>query len=326
MLGSLALLTLLMLALVHLAGQLGAGGFPLLVALLVGVVTLSATQDVAIDAYTIESTTAEELGVANSVRLTFYRAAMFVVSGALIALAGARGWTVSFMVAAAVCGGLALLMLRLPPVARGTHAQTAPLGEPVRALFRRPGIWAVIAFALLFKLDVAALEPMMPPFWVDRRLSLAEIGIYVTTGRLVATVVGTIVGGIVTTRWGIRRALWTLGAVQALSALVYALAAFTPASKGLVVGAALFESLTAGMGTSAFVAYLMSVCERRYAAFQFAFLSGLMALSRLAFGTASGAVASAMGYGPYFLLTFALGLPAFALIPLLGRAGRVEEA
>ncbi|HEU4698462.1 MAG TPA: MFS transporter [Gemmatimonadales bacterium] len=326
MLGSLTLLTLLMLALVHFAGQLGAGGLPVLVALLVAVVTLSATQDVAIDAYTIESTTSAELGVANSVRLTFYRGAMFLVSGVLIALAGHRGWSTAFGAAAAICGVLALLMLGLPPVRRAEHDRAAPLGEPVRALFARPGIWAVIAFALLFKLDVAALEPMAQPFWVDRQLSLDEIGIYVTTGRLVATVVGTIIGGLVTTRWGILRALWTLGAVQALSALGYTWAAHGAPDKGLIIGAALFESFTAGMGTSAFVAYLMSVCERRYAAFQFAFLSALMALSRLAVGTVSGALAQALGYREYFLLTFVLGLPAFALIPLLRRAGRPEEA
>jgi PAT family beta-lactamase induction signal transducer AmpG len=297
---------------------------------LVVIVILSATQDVAIDAYTIQSTTTRELGVANSVRITLYRVAMLTAGGLLVWLAGRIGWFESFAVGAVLLGALAVCALLLPSIGQ-TAAHAANLWEPLRALFRRPGIATVILFALIFKLDIAALEPMMRPLWVDRGLTLEEIGAVVTPGRLVATIAGAALGGVFTTRYGIFTGLWVLGLVQAFSALVYAWAASADVhvfyaigtlgieAKSLVVGAAYFESFAAGLGTSAYLAFLMSVCEKRYAATQFAVLSALLALTRWVAGDFSGGLAEQLGYANYFLVTFLIGLPAFALIPRLRR-------
>jgi MFS transporter, PAT family, beta-lactamase induction signal transducer AmpG len=163
---------------------------------------------------------------------------------------------------------------------------------------------------------------MTRPFWVDRGFSLEEIGALLTTGRIIATVAGAVLGGVLTSRWGIFHALWRLGLIQALSSLGYAAAAALPASKPVIIGAALFESFAHGLGTAAFVAFLMSVCERRYAATQYAVLSALLALSRTLAGAASGAIAENLGYAHYFFLTFLLGLPAFALLPWIRGASR----
>jgi PAT family beta-lactamase induction signal transducer AmpG len=293
-------------------GRLGTGLWVILVA----IVVLSATQDVAIDAYTIQSTTTRELGVANSVRITLYRIAMLTAGGLLVWLAGRVGWSHSFTTGAALLAALMVCALFLPRVERGTGA-TRNLWEPLRELFSRRGIWAVIVFALIFKFDIAALEPMMRPFWVDRGLTLQEIGAIVTSGRLIATVAGAAAGGLFTTRYGIFTGLWVLGIVQALSSLGYWATASSAPAKGLVIAAAYFESFAAGLGTAAYLAFLMSVCEKRYAATQFAVLSALLALTRWIAGDFSGRWAEEVGYANYFLLTFLLGLPAFALIPRL---------
>ena len=293
--------------------------------LLVAMTTLSATQDVAIDAFTIESTSEAELGAANSVRIALYRGAMFVAGGAVVWLAGRAGWRAAFTATAASVGGLAVAALFLPSVRRVQTADRQPIWEPVRALLRRPGIWLVIAFALIFKLDVAALEPMMRPFWVDRGLSLEEIGGALTLARTLATVGGAVIGGVLTTRWGIRRALWALGAVQACSALGYWAAATFFAGQAAVFGAAIFENFAAGLATAAYLAYLMSLCERRFAATQFALLSALLAVTRSVAGAASGTLAEHLGYSTYFLITFLVGLPAFLLIPFLSRVARPPE-
>jgi PAT family beta-lactamase induction signal transducer AmpG len=292
--------------------------------LLTVMVTLSATQDIAIDAYTIETTTERELGVANSVRIALYRVAMFIAGGLLIFIAGRSSWRLAFTVGAVLLAVLAAFGMALPTVTTATASHRS-IWEPIQALFRRPGIGLVILFALIFKLDVALLEPMMRPFWVDRGLSLEEIGAVLTTGRIVATIAGAVLGGVLTTRWGIRTALWALGGVQAFSALGYFAAATFSVSKGAVYAAAFFENFAAGLGTAAFVAYLMSVAERRFAATQYALLSALMALTRSGAGAVSGRMAESLGYGPYFLVTFLLGLPAFALIPLLRRSARPDE-
>jgi MFS transporter, PAT family, beta-lactamase induction signal transducer AmpG len=289
--------------------------------LLVLMVTFSATQDVAIDAYTIEATTTHELGVANSVRIAAYRIAMFTAGGLLIWMAGRNGWSVSFLTGATMIGALTIAALFIPEPRRAV-ASAASVWEPVRALLARPGIWAVVLFALLFKIDIYAMEPMTRPFWVDRGLTLEEIGGILTPGRIVATVGGAVLGGMVTTKLGIFRGLWTLGLVQALSSLGYAGVASVPASKSLIIAAALFENFAHGLGTAAFLAFLMSVCERRYAATQFAVLSALLALSRTLTGGVSGVLTEKMGYADYFFLTFILAMPAFALLPWIKGASR----
>ena len=289
--------------------------------LLVLMVTLSATQDVAIDAYTIEATSTRELGVANSVRIAAYRIAMFTAGGLLIWMAGRNGWPVSFLTGATMIGALTIAALFIPEPRRAV-ASAASVWEPLRALLARPGIWAVVVFALFFKIDIYAMEPMTRPFWVDRGFTLEEIGGILTPGRIIATVGGAVLGGLVTTKLGIFRGLWTLGLVQALSSLGYAGVASVPASKPLIITAALFENFAHGLGTAAFLAFLMSVCERRYAATQFAVLSALLALSRTLAGGASGVLAERMGYADYFFLTFLLAIPAFALLPGIKHAGR----
>jgi PAT family beta-lactamase induction signal transducer AmpG len=289
--------------------------------LLVVMVTLSATQDVAIDAYTIEATTTRELGVANSVRIAAYRIAMFTAGGLLIWMAGRNDWSVSFLTGATLIGALTIAALFIPEPRRAV-ASAASFWEPLRALLTRPGIWAVVVFALLFKLDIYAMEPMTRPFWVDRGFTLEEIGGILTPGRIAATVGGAVLGGVVTTKIGIFRGLWTLGLVQALSSLGYAAVASVPVSKPLIITAALFENFAHGLGTAAFLAFLMSVCERRYAATQFAVLSALLALSRILAGGASGVLAERLGYGDYFFLTFLLAIPAFALLPWIKGASR----
>jgi MFS transporter, PAT family, beta-lactamase induction signal transducer AmpG len=288
---------------------------------LVLIVLLSATQDVAIDAYTIQSTTTRELGVANSVRITLYRVAMLTAGGLLVWLAGRVGWSRSFSVGAALLAGLAAAAFLLPVVGR-TADRAHRLSEPLRELLSRRGIATVIVFALIFKLDIAALEPMMRPFWVDRGLSLESIGAVVASGRLVATIAGAAAGGVFTTRFGIFTGLWVLGLIQAFSALVYWATATYASSNSAVVMAAYFESFAAGLGTSAYLAFLMSICERRYAATQFAVLSALLAVTRWIAGEFSGGLAERLGYGTYFLVTFFLGLPAFLLIPRLRHTAR----
>jgi PAT family beta-lactamase induction signal transducer AmpG len=288
-------------------------------AIIVVIVALSATQDIAIDAFTIQATPTGQLGIANSVRIASYRIAMLVSGGALIWLAGRRDWTVSFAVATAMVVALAVAALFLPAAARSASTPGESLWDPLKALLTRPGIPVVIAFALLFKLGDATMDPMTRPFWVDRGFTLEEIGAVLTTGRMVATVGGAVLGGWLTTRWGLFTALWALGALQAISNLGYWLAALAAPSKSLMLGAALFENFSGGMGTAAFVAYLMSVCEHRFAATQYALLSALLALVRAVTGPLAGKLTESQGYARFFFLTFLLALPGFLLLPALKR-------
>jgi len=160
---------------------------------------------------------------------------------------------------------------------------------------------------------------MVKPFWVDRGLSLAEIATISTTLGVAASVAGALVGGALTSRWGIFRALWVLGLFQAVANLGYAVAAWTDAGRAGIYAASLGESFGAGLGTAAFLAFLMNVCDKEQAATQYALLSALFNLSGSLAGAISGRAVEALGYGDYFALTFAFALPAYLLLPWVRR-------
>ena len=283
----------------------------------------AATQDVAIDAYTIELLVPGEEGIANGVRVSAYRAALIVGGGVLVALAARAGWRPTYSVAALGFLALAVTVFALPP----TGHQPQPPGEWARSLgawLARPGALAVFLFVLLYKLGDMAMGPMVKPFWVDRGLSLGEIALISTTVGVAASVAGALVGGVVTSRAGIFRSLWLLGLLQAVSNLGYATAAWTGAGRPGIYAASLAESFTGGLGTAAFLAFLMNVCDKQQAATQYALLSALFNLSGSLAGALSGVGAARLGYGAYFALTFVLALPAYALLPWV--RGWIREA
>ena len=288
---------------------------------------LSATQDIAIDAYSIELLSEREYGAANGIRVTAYRVALIAAGGFLVILAGRTGWQPVFWVAAAIMLALAAATAMLPAVQRPARAANAEEGallertfwRPLRTLAALPAFAATLVFALTFKAGDFALLVVTRPFWVDSGYSPEAIGFVLTTLGMIATIVGALVGGMLTTRWGIFRALWILGLVQALSNLAYWWAAVGGATRPLMYGAAAVEQFTNGLGTAAFLAFLMALCDRRYAATQYALLSALYGLGRSLVMDQAGRVTELLGYAPYFLVTFAAALPAFALLPWVRR-------
>lgn len=220
---------------------------------------------------------------------------------------------------ATVAAGL-LLLAALQPARAGSAALAAPFAS----LLARPYMLAVLAFALTFKLGDAAMGFMVKPFWVDAGFGASEIGLISVNVGLILSVAGGVLGGLVTHRLGIFTALWSLGLMQALSNLGYVYVANLEQagdiSTAALYGASMAESFTGGLGTGAFLAFLMAVVDSRQAASEYALLSSLFALSRSLAGFASGFGAELMGYRDYFLLTFFLCFPAYALLPAIRRA------
>jgi PAT family beta-lactamase induction signal transducer AmpG len=284
----------------------------------------AATQDVAIDAYTIELLEPGEEGVANGVRVSAYRAALIVAGGVLVGVAAYGGWPMVYGAAAAILGAMAVVVLRLPRVQRRPQTP-AEWARTFTAWIARPGAPGVFLFVLLYKLGDTAMGPMVKPFWVDRGLSLEEIALISSTFGVAMSVAGALIGGVLTSRWGIFPALWILGLLQALSNLGYATVAWADGGRAGIYAASLFESFTGGLGTAAFLAFLMNICDKRQAATQYALLSAIFNLSGTLAGSISGIGATRLGYGPYFALTFALALPAYALLPWARRWIREAE-
>lgn len=294
------------------AGGAAVGALPW--AWLLVVAVLSATQDIAIDAYTIRLLEPEEMGVANGLRVSAYRVALIAAGGLLIALAGEIGWDKAFLASGGLLFLFGFFSASLPPEGPAIGGKSDVL-EPLRELASRPGAWQVALFIVLYKLGDMAMGPMVRPFWVDRGLSASEIGFVTGTGGIVAGIIGALAGGAFTSRFGIFHGLWFMGIWQAMSNLGYSLVASFPKAGHLgVYGASMIESFCGGLGTAAFLAFLMSICNTRWAATQYALLSALFGLTRSVSGALSGWAAGGMGYPAYFGLTFILAVPAFLFL------------
>ncbi len=278
---------------------------------------LSATQDIAVDAYTIELLQASEMGLANGFRQAAYRMALVIAGGLFVALGGWIGWKVMFVCASVVllcCAGASLKLphieVRRPPIS------TTRLIAPVRDLVGRPGLIQVGAFILLYKLGDLAMGPMVRPFWLAYGLTTTEIGLITGSIGVASSIVGGLAGGFFMARFGIFHGLWFLGLWQALSNLSYAwIASFPSGNNSWIYAASAIESFCAGLGTAAFLAFLMVICSKEFSATQYALLSALFRASGILAGSLSGIVTDSVGYSSYFGLTFLVSLPSFMFLP-----------
>ena len=285
--------------------------------------TASATQHIAIDAYAVDVATPENTGSINGVRVSAARVAMMAGGGGIIFLAGKTGWTPLWFVLAGAFLGLAALAWFSPRVPLEESARRHAVKPVLRWAFRWQMV-PVVAFILLFKLGDSTLGRMVKPFWVDRGYSLEEIGAISVSLGTVLTILGALAGGWFTNKRGIFQALLWLGLAQLVSNLGYvAVAAFELPRQSIYV-ASVVESFTQGLGTAAFLSFLMNLCDKEHAASQYAILSALFALTRDVVGAFSGLGVEAWGYTAYFAVTTAVAVPGLALLPLV--RPRIREA
>ena len=223
---------------------------------------------------------------------------------------------------------------RRSPAPTPTSSIRGPVFGALMELLRRPGIVPVLLFILVFKLGDAAMGFMVKPFWVDAGFTAAQIGLVSVNIGLVLSIAGGIAGGWYTDRVGIFRALWVLGLAQAVSNLGYWAAALVlpTAAPGAAIplghqailyAASATESFTGGLGTAAFLAFLMAIVRKERAATEYALLSSVFALSRSVAGWVGRAGRPVDGLRrlvPADVLPGLSGLPAAAVGPADARS------
>ncbi|MFQ5852811.1 MAG: MFS transporter [Candidatus Binatia bacterium] len=290
-----------------------------LIAILIFVLTtFSATQDIAIDSYTVGLTQREEEGPVNGMRASAYRLALVLVGGGMVFLAAAFQWPLLYLVTATVLVVLGFWALYVPRLDLAETARRQWLSGFVGWI----GTWKavpLVLFVLTYKLGEFAIGPMVKPFWVDQGRSLYEIALIPTAFGIVLSVAGALSGGAFVSRYGTFHGVWALGLFQAVSNLGYAVVAWADLGRLGLYGASVFESFSGGLGTAAFLAFLMNICEKEHATTQYAFLSSVFSLTGRLVGGVSGLGAERFGYGNYFALTFLLALPAYLLLPWVRR-------
>ena len=285
----------------------------------------SASQDIAFDAYRTDVLRAAERGAGAAVSVFGYRLAMLVSGGLALVLADSfLGWRATYWLMASLMGiGVIATACaeepatQVPPPRTLEEAVTGPLRE----FFSRDGAVLALTLIVLYKLGDAFAGSLSTAFLIRGvGFSVTEVGAINKMLGLVATIVGALAGGALMTRLSLYGALMFFGVLQAVTNLGFWVLAVTTksyASMAIVVG---LENLAGGMGTAAFVAFLMTLCRVRYSATQFALLSALAAVGRTYLaGPLSGIMVTELGWPIFFLASFAIALPGLILLKLKRR-------
>ena len=293
-----------------------------LAALLVAI--LSATQDIVIDAYRTDLLTQQERGAGAAANSLGFRGGTLILGSGALLIAGGAGYPLAF----AAAGALMLILIpctlsapKLPPLSQPVDNLFQAMVGPVKEFLARTGgqrAIQVLALVLLYRLPDGLLAPMGGPFLVAEGLSEGQIGLLKSAFGVLATIVGVVLGGVMFGRLGMNRSLWLFGIAGAAGNLGYwFVARGGTASMEMVAGAVLLENLSSGLVGTAFVALLMSLCNPRFSATQYALLSGVYAVSSKVLAAPSGLIVKLLGWEHFFLLSAAASVPAFLLMVLV---------
>ncbi len=288
---------------------------------------VSATQDIALDAYRRELLPDHELGLGNSVHVNAYRIAGLVPGSLSLILADHLPWQQVFAITALfMLPGLAMTWLVAEPTVAAGPPKTLRQAvlEPFHEFVTRAG-WReaalVLTFIFFYKLGDSLCTALATPFYLDMGYAKSDIGLVAKHAGLWPAVIGGLLGGLWMVKLGINRALWLFGVVQLVSIFGFAWLAWLGHSEtigasqllqlALVIG---FEALGVGLGTTAFVAFIARATNPLYTATQFALFTSLAAVPRTLINAGAGALVEQLGWIVFFLLCAILAVPGMLLL------------
>ena len=306
----------------------------------------SATQDIALDAYRIESASMQEQAALAATYQTGYRLAMIWAGAGVLWVAtlaqgaqlgyAVRAWQVAYSVmAACMVVGIVTVLLSpepqprpLPPSRSVQEWLHSALVAPFADFIARYRWQAALVLGLIavYRISDVVMGIMANPFYVDMGYTKAQVAAVTKIYGVLMTLLGAFVGGAMAMRWGVMRVLILGALLSASSNLLFAwLAGQAPTTVGLtlVVSA---DNLAGGIASAAFIAYLSSLTNVQYSATQYALFSSMMLLAPKWLAGFSGQFVDAYGYSPFFISTAALGLPVLVLVALAARVPTVPVA
>jgi PAT family beta-lactamase induction signal transducer AmpG len=291
---------------------------PLTVAVAAFLVTFfSASQDIVIDAYRREDLADAELGLGSSLYVNGYRVGMLLASGGGLIMADFLSYRLVYAIMAACLlpGVIATLLTPEPALPEGTpRTLKEAVVQPLVEYFQRNGAVWMLTFILFYKLGDTMASAMTTPFYLEVGFSKTEIGTVVKLFGFWATIIGSLLGGILMLKWGINRSLWVFGVLQAFSTACFALLVKTGPLTSALAGVIAFENLSSGMGTAAFVAFMASITNKKFTATQYALLSSLMGVPRVMASAPTGFLVNAMGWEGFFIACALIALPGMMLL------------
>lgn len=317
--GWLLLSQLLLLIAIAVMGFLQPASHLLLMAVLATLIAFfSASQDIVFDAWKTDVLPASERGLGSAISVLGYRIAM-LASGGLALWLAARwpGWhgTYWLMAALLIPCIITTLLTAEPQTVRTPNSLKQAVIEPLTDFFSRNNAWLLLLLIIAYKLgDAFALSLSTTFLLSDRGFSLDQLALVNKTLGIFATLSGVLLGGILMQRMSLFRALWWFGILQAMSNAGYWLLSINEPHITTMAAVVFFENLCGGMGTAAFVALLMTLCNSNFSATQFALLSALAAVGRVYVGPLAAWFVKAHGWPLFFLFSIAAALPGLLLL------------
>lgn len=310
------------------------------------VAAASATQDIVVDAFRVESLPESEQAAGMASYVAAYRVGMLIsTAGALFLVSGfeATGltkpiawmWGYIAMAAMVLIGMIAALVATEPEQSRRaeeatsgesaiTRVITAAVGAFTEFLTRRD-VWAVLGFVILYKFTDSFSGTMTAPFVIDLGFTRNDYAAIVKGVGLAATLIGGFAGGFLARAWSLEACLWIGGVLQAISNLAFAWLAFVGHNQWALALAITVENFTGAIGTVIFVAYLSSLCQSPlHTATQYALLTAFAAIGRTYLSAGAGYVAQATGWPAFFVLSVLVAVPSLILLAWLQRRGHFE--
>jgi PAT family beta-lactamase induction signal transducer AmpG len=328
---------LLIAAIVALASNDPVANTALTAVLALVVAFCSASQDVVIDAFRIESLAQDDQAAGMANYVAGYRIAMLISTFGVFELAdwfqrggaeGVAGWFLAYAIMAMLIGiGVITVLFSRDPGGQVRHATDLAgrfkeaVIDPFLDFMAKPYWLLILVFVLFFKFGDAFAGIMTAPFVLDIGFDKTDYGRVVKVFGFFATLLGGFAGGYIHRLFAANLAsLWFAGIVQMLSNLMFVWLAILGANYGALVATIAVENFTGGFGTVIFVAYLSGLCSNKsYTATQYALLSALSAVGRTILSSSSGFFAEAMGWPGFFLLTTVAAVPGLVLLWVLSR-------
>jgi PAT family beta-lactamase induction signal transducer AmpG len=290
----------------------------LMAALALAVAFSSASQDIVVDAYRTDVLREKERGAGAAVFVMGYRIAMLVSGALALILSDNIGWHNTYLLMAVVMA-IGVISAFFGPEPEDKIIPPKSLQEaiwgPLKDYFSRHSAVMLLLLIILYKLGDAYAGSLTTAFLIKGvGFTPTDVGAINKGLGLVSLIVGAMFGGALMARLGLFRSLLLFGILQAISNLSFMILAWLGKNYGMLIFAVAFENLSGGMGTSAFVALLMSMCNQRYSATQYALLSSLAALGRIFIAPTSGFLVSAVGWSAFFFITTLAALPGLGLL------------
>ncbi|MGN7611495.1 AmpG family muropeptide MFS transporter [Magnetococcales bacterium HHB-1] len=309
------------------------------------VVFFSASQDIVVDAYRVEVLPEHQYAAGAAAYVFGYRVGMLLSSAGALYLASHFSWAITYMVMAGfvIIGMITALLNPEPKIQDQTalvmQQQTdyylekwsaLPLWakpflqqmmvavvHPFLEFMRRPGWWLILTFILFYKFGDALAGVMSYPFYVEMQFSKIEIANIAKTFGLAATLSGVFLGGVLSNRVGLLKALLWCGILQMISNLMFVLLSYMGHNLWMFAVTIAVENISGGMGTAVFVAYLSMLCNKTYTATQFALLTSFSAVGRTLLSSQGGWLAEQMSWPLFFVLTTLVAIPGLVLLKVL---------